>query len=78
MLKVLSYYVSTPERGIVLKPNSNWNGNPEFKPDHGLIIFRICKGSSYKEEYKHIHHTSMWRSYNAKESNAEIFGTFSD
>ena len=31
MLKVLNYCVSTPERGMVLKPNLKWNGDPEFK-----------------------------------------------
>jgi len=31
MFKVMNYCVSTPERGIVLKPNMMWNGNPDFK-----------------------------------------------
>jgi hypothetical protein len=31
MLKVMNYCVATPERGIVLKPNVKWNGDPEFK-----------------------------------------------
>jgi len=30
LLKVMNYCVSTPERGIVLKPNVKWNGDPEF------------------------------------------------
>ena len=31
MLKVMSYCISTPERGIVLKPSLKWNCDAEFK-----------------------------------------------
>ena len=31
MTRVMKYVVSTPERGLVLKPNAKWDGSPEFE-----------------------------------------------
>jgi hypothetical protein len=31
MLRVMKYCVETPNRGLLLKPNKKWNGNPEFE-----------------------------------------------
>jgi hypothetical protein len=31
MLRVLKYCASTPEHGLMLKPNRTWNGNPNFE-----------------------------------------------
>jgi len=40
--------ISTPARGIMLKPNVKWNVDPDYP---GLITFRLRKESSYKEEF---------------------------
>ena len=31
MTRVMKYVVSTPERGLLLKPNAKWDGSPEFE-----------------------------------------------